>query len=54
MMHPPGVCTRCGGFGSPIKKITRRKNGSVSSVTYDLKKECPPCKGTGAVAVNPE
>lgn len=40
-------CSRCGGIGQAVKRITRRRDGTISSVIYDLKKNCVPCKGTG-------
>lgn len=40
-------CSRCGGIGQAVKKVTRRRDGSISSVTYDLKNDCGSCKGTG-------
>ncbi|MBB3947229.1 hypothetical protein GGQ73_003195 [Rhizobium skierniewicense] len=41
------ACTKCDGIGRAIKRINRRRDGTVSSVVYDLKNDCRPCKGTG-------
>lgn len=40
-------CSRCGGIGQAVKRINQRRDGSISSVVYDLKSDCRPCKGTG-------
>ncbi len=40
-------CSRCGGIGQAVKRITCRRDGSISSKVYDLKNDCRPCKGTG-------
>ncbi|MBB4955569.1 RecJ-like exonuclease [Agrobacterium vitis] len=40
-------CKRCGGIGQAVKRINRRRDGSISSIVYDLKNDCGPCKGTG-------
>lgn len=42
-------CDTCGGVGSKVLRINRRRNGTISSVTYSLKEDCPDCKGTGKV-----
>lgn len=47
----PADCPRCQGGGNPVKKVTRRRDGSVSSVTFDLRKVCQACKGTGLASV---
>lgn len=43
-------CSRCDGVGQRVKKITRRRDGSVSSVTYDGR-DCSACQGTGLKAM---
>lgn len=40
-------CSRCGGIGRSVKRITRRRDGSISSITYDLKNDCRACHGSG-------
>lgn len=40
-------CSRCGGVGQAVKRINRRRDGSISSVVYDLKAICKPCRGSG-------
>jgi len=40
-------CSRCEGVGQSVKRINFRRDGSVSSVIYDLKSDCKSCKGTG-------
>ncbi|WP_207589478.1 hypothetical protein [Rhizobium sp. ZX09] len=40
-------CSRCGGVGQAVKRINRRRDGTISSVVYDLKVICKPCKGSG-------
>lgn len=40
-------CTKCDGTGRAIKRINRRRDGTVSSVIYDLKNDCRNCQGTG-------
>lgn len=42
-------CPDCAGLGSAVKKINRRRNGGISSVVYDLKKNCLLCEGRGKV-----
>ncbi len=44
---PKNDCTRCDGTGRAIRRINRRRDGSISSVVYDLKKDCRSCEGTG-------
>ncbi len=41
------LCARCRGIGQAVKRLTCRKDGSVSTITYDLKAHCVACKGTG-------
>lgn len=43
------TCPDCAGMGSAVKKINRRRTGSISSVVYDLKKNCSMCEGRGKV-----
>jgi len=40
-------CSRCNGIGQAVRRIVWRRDGSISSVTYDLKTDCRSCKGTG-------
>jgi len=42
-------CPDCAGLGSAVTKINRRKNGSISSVDFSLKDDCPTCEGRGEV-----
>jgi RecJ-like exonuclease len=42
-------CPDCAGMGSAVKKVNRRKTGGISSVEFDLKKDCPFCEGQGKV-----
>jgi len=44
---PKNDCTRCDGTGRAIRRINRRRDGTISSVVYDLKKDCRSCEGTG-------
>lgn len=44
----PDRCPRCGGVGYAVRRVHRRRNGSVSSITFDLNTDCPDCHGTGA------
>lgn len=41
------ACSRCRGIGLGIKRITTRKDGSIATISYDLKAECSACRGTG-------
>lgn len=40
-------CSRCGGIGQSVKRINLRRDGSISSVIYDLRNDCRPCQGSG-------
>lgn len=42
-------CPDCAGLGSAVKKINRRRNGTISSVDFDLTRNCPTCEGHGKV-----
>ncbi|UXU07174.1 hypothetical protein [Agrobacterium tumefaciens] len=48
---PKDPCTRCDGTGRAIKRINRRRDGTISSTVYDLKNDCRSCKGTGLVCM---
>ncbi|WP_160009796.1 hypothetical protein [Rhizobium sp. 18055] len=41
------ACSRCRGVGLGIKRITTRKDGSIATISYDLKAKCKACQGTG-------
>lgn len=43
------TCPDCAGLGSAVKKVNRRKTGSISSVSFDLTKDCSFCEGQGKV-----
>ncbi|MDL2401264.1 hypothetical protein [Rhizobium mayense] len=45
------TCPRCRGVGQAVRRITFRKDGSVSTITYDPKHECTACDGTGVAEV---
>ncbi len=40
-------CARCRGVGQAVKRLTCRKDGTVSTITYDLKAPCKSCQGSG-------
>ncbi|NSL22382.1 hypothetical protein [Agrobacterium tumefaciens] len=44
---PTEQCNRCDGTGRAIKRINRRRDGTIFSTVYDLKNDCRSCKGTG-------
>lgn len=41
------ACSRCRSIGLGIKRITTRKDGSIATISYDLKADCSACRGTG-------
>lgn len=47
------ICNRCKGIGQKVKRVTMRPNGTISSIIYDLKADCVPCKGTGVAVAEP-
>lgn len=46
-MSEAAICSRCKGIGQKVKRVTMRPSGTISSIIYDLKVECEPCRGTG-------
>jgi DnaJ-class molecular chaperone len=49
-MSDTAICPRCKGIGQKVKRVTYRPNGTVSSIIYDSKGGCDPCRGTGAIS----
>ena len=48
------LCHRCFGLGQAVKRICRRRDGTIISVTYDLRIECRACHGTGLACMEAE
>lgn len=44
-------CPDCAGLGDKVNGISRRKDGSLKSVSFSLKEKCPTCLGTGMALV---
>ena len=44
-------CPDCAGLGNAVTRVSRRKSGALSSVSFSLKNPCPTCAGTGKALV---
>jgi DnaJ-class molecular chaperone len=46
-MSEAAICPHCKGIGQKVKRVTYRPSGTISSIVYDLKANCEPCRGIG-------
>lgn len=53
-MSEATICPHCKGIGQKVKRVTYRPNGTISSIVYDLKANCDPCRGTGVTIAKRE